>query len=387
MKVKVSFFGLSDMLKFKNLKKNRLEAINNSKVKEYKSYRVNELADYYHPHKQYLKIDKIVEENNDTKSFYLVPDGETTKLAYFKSGSYVSLFVNVDNNIVSRAYAISSSPSEALKGIYRITIKRKEGGYLSNYLLDNAKVGDKLFASEPGGFLTHSSIRDANDVIAVAGGVGITPFISMANAIKDGIEHFNLTILYGVNFLKDVILKDELDELTKTCNKVKVVYVVCNETVEGCEKGFITADIIKKYAPSDKPYSVFVSGPNAMFDFLAGEFKKLNLPNKYIRLEKSPETLSLGNKEFNLVVHMEDQTFNLIAKQNETVLNALERNDVLIRSKCHLGGCGFCRSKIIKGEIQTTKLNKQADIDKKFGYFHPCCSYPMSDLEIEVYKY
>ena len=36
MKVKVSFFGLSDMLKFKNLKKNRLEAINNSKVKEYK---------------------------------------------------------------------------------------------------------------------------------------------------------------------------------------------------------------------------------------------------------------------------------------------------------------------------------------------------------------
>ena len=387
MKVKVSFFGLSDMLKFKNLKKNRLEAINNSKVKEYKSYRVNELADYYHPRKQYLKIDKIVEENNDTKSFYLVPDGETTKLAYFKSGSYVSLFVNVDNNIVSRAYAISSSPSEALKGVYRITIKSKEGGYLSNYLLDKAKVGDKLFASEPGGFLTHSSIRDANDVIAVAGGVGITPFISMANAIKDGIEHFNLTILYGVNSLKDVILKDELDELTKTCDKVKVVYVVCNETVEGCEKGFITADIIKKYAPSDKPYSVFVSGPNAMFDFLAGEFKKLNLPNKYIRLEKSPETLSLGNKEFNLVVHMEDQTFNLIAKQNETVLNALERNDVLIRSKCHLGGCGFCRSKIIKGEIQTTKLNKQADIDKKFGYFHPCCSYPMSDLEIEVYKY
>ena len=387
MKVKVSFFGLSDMLKFKNLKKNRLEAIDNSKVKEYESYRINELANYYHPHKQYLKIDKIVEENKDTKSFYLVPDGETKKLAYFKSGSYVSLFVNVENNIVSRAYAISSSPSEALKGVYRITIKRKEGGYLSNYFLDKAKVGDKLFASEPGGFLTYSSIRDEKDVIAIAGGVGITPFISMANAIKDGIEKFNLTILYGVNSLSDVILKDELDALTKATDKVKVVYVVYNETIEGCEKGYITSEIIKKYAPNDKPYSVFVSGPNAMFDFLNGEFKKLNLDNKHIRLEKSPETLALGDKTFNLVVHMEDQVFNLKAKQSETVLNALERNDVLIRSKCHLGGCGFCRSKILKGEIQTTKLNKQADIDKKFGYFHPCCSYPMSDLEIEVYKY
>ena len=55
----------------------------------------------------------------------------------------------------------------------------------------------------------------------------------MANAIKDGIEKFNLTILYGVNSLSDVILKDELDALTRVTDKVKVVYVVCNETIEG----------------------------------------------------------------------------------------------------------------------------------------------------------
>lgn len=388
MKVKVSFFGLSDMLKFKNLKKNRLEAIENSSEKNYKEYKINELAHYYHPKKQFVVIDKIVDENNDTKSFILKPDGiETKKLAFFKAGSYVSIFFNVDNNIVSRAYAISSSPKEALEGKYRITIKRKKDGYLSNFLLDEAKVGDKFFTSEPGGFLTYNCIRDAKNVVALAGGTGITPFISMANAIKDGIEDFNLTILYGVNKLSDVICKTELDEITKATNKVKVVYVVKDEKVEGCETGLLYADTIKKYAPSNEPFSVFVSGPNPMFDFLANELPKLNLASKYIRMEKSPATLDLPEHKFKIEVHMENEVFNIDAKGNETVLNALERADILIRSKCHLGGCGFCRSKLLNGTISTTKLNKQSKMDKELGYFHPCCSYPTSDLVIEVYKY
>ena len=254
MKVKVSLIGVLDMLKFKNLKKNRLNAINNSEIKPYKEYEVNKLADYYHPKKQYLIIKEIVEENKDTKSFYLIPDEEyNDKLAYFKSGSYISLFVNVDNNIVSRAYAISSSPKQALENIYRITVKRKEDGYLSNYLLDKAKVGDKLFASEPGGFLTYSSIRDAKNVIAIAGGIGITPFISMAKAINDGIEDFNLTIIYGVNKVSDIIFKNELDNLSSN-SKIKVIYVIRDEEVSNCEKGLISAEIIKKYAPKDEKY-------------------------------------------------------------------------------------------------------------------------------------
>ena len=389
MKVKVSFIGLMDMLKFKHLKRDRLEAIRSTEIKPLKHYPVNDLADYYHPLKQYLKIAEIKEENKDTKSFVLVPDGEKSKkLAFFKAGSYISLYFKVGDSIASRAYAISSSPKEALEGKYRITIKRKVGGFLSSYMLDHAKVGDELFSTDPAGFLTYNSIRDAKNVIALAGGTGITPFISMANAIKDGIEDFNLTILYGVNKLEDAILKDELESIEKATSKVKVIYVIKDEEVKGAEKGLLTYETIKKYLPSnDEKYSIFISGPNAMFDFLEGELKKLNIENKFIRKEKSPETLNVGDKVFDILVHMEDETFTIKAKQDETVLNALERSGIVIRSKCHLGGCGFCRSRILKGEIATTKLNSQAEIDKKLHFFHPCCSYPMSDMEIEVYKY
>lgn len=391
MKVKVSLIGLADMLKFKHLKDNRLKAIDETQIKPIQRHKINDLADYYHPKKQYLVLDKIVDENETTKSFLFKPDESmgTKKLAYFKSGSYVSLYVKIGDSIASRAYAISSSPKEALEGIYRITIKRKEGGFVSEYMLDQAKVGDKMYCTEPGGFLTYDRLRDAKHVVAIAGGTGITPFVSIANAIKDGIEDFDLTILYGVNKFSDRIFGEELDEIMKATDKVKVVYVTADKRSKGDEYGYVTAEIIKKYAPKKEPYSVFVSGPNGLFSFLETQLPELKLEQKYIRLEKSPMTLTPEDpeKEYEITVHIEGEAKTIKAKANETILNALERSDIAIRAKCHLGGCGYCRSRLLKGTVACTKLNKQSDLDKKLGYIHPCCTYPTSDLEIEVYKY
>ena len=389
MKVKVGLIGLFDMLKFKNLGKNREEMILKSSNKELPyDYKVNELARVYHPYKQYLKIKDIKDENEDTKTFTLIPDEEKTlELAPFKAGSYISIYVKTNDNIVSRAYSLSSSPKEALNNIYKITIKKKPDGYLSNYLFNNAKVGDKLFATEPGGNLTYNKLRDSKNVIAIAGGVGITPFISMAKAINEGSENFNLTILYGIRTTKDIIFKNELDELTKNNSNIKIVYVFSDEKVEGYPFGFIGSELIKNYLSKDEPTSVFASGPEALLTYLDKELPLLKLEQKYIRIERSPISLDLESKEYNLTIHSENNTYEIKAKGNETLLEAFERNNLIIRAKCHLGGCGYCRTKLIKGTYVATKYLKLKDIDKEFNYIHPCCSYPTSDMELEIFPY
>ena len=386
MKVKVSLFGLTDMLRFKNLAKNRLEAIENTKAEKLPDYPINDLAKYYHPYKQHLLIKDIREENETSKTFVLVPDAAegTSKLAPFKAGSYISLYVDVHGEFISRAYAVSSSPEDAEKGIYEITVKRKEGGIVSGYLLDEAKIGDKLFSTEPGGFLTYDGLRDAKDVVAVAGGTGITPFVSMAKAISEGSEDFSLTILYGVKKESDIIYRAFLDGLK---GKVKVVYVLEEGELPGAEKGLIGADLIRKYAPKGKAYSVFASGPNGLLDHMEKEVAKLGLPKKYFRLERSPFTLEGDKNVYKMKVHVEGEVVEATARGDETVLAALERAHVVIRAKCHLGSCGYCRSRLLSGEIKTTKLSKVTNVDKDLHYFHPCCSYPVSDIEVEVYPY
>ena len=389
MNVKVGLIGVFDMLKFKNLRKNRAEMIASAEAKPLPgTYRVNELAKRLHPAAQYLKIAEIVQETHDAKSFVLVPDEEagTRELAPFKAGSYINVRTTLAGSVARRTYSLSSSPKEALEGKYRITVKLKEGGFLSAWLHNEAKVGDKLTATEPGGHVTHSGIRDCKKVVALAGGSGITPFMSMAKAIDEGTEDFEMTLLYGARTEADLVFRSDFDAIAARCPKVKVVYVLSEEQKEGFEAGFITAELIKKCAGAEQ-FSIYAVGPGAMCDFLDRELPKLGLAQKFIRMERTEDVCDAGEvKDYTLTVHYRDELHTIPARSDETVLTAFERAGLAVNNKCRVGYCGFCRSRLVKGEYHANRYEQLRIADKQFHYFHPCCSYPMSDMEIEVYS-
>lgn len=389
MNVKVGLIGVFDMLKFKNLRKNRAEMIASAEAKPLPgTYRVNELAKRLHPTAQYLKIAEIVQETHDAKSFVLVPDEEagTRELAPFKAGSYINVRTTLAGSVARRTYSLSSSPKEALEGKYRITVKLKEGGFLSAWLHNEAKVGDKLTATEPGGHVTHSGIRDCKKVVALAGGSGITPFMSMAKAIDEGTEDFEMTLLYGARTEADLVFRADFDAIAARCPKVKVVYVLSEEQKEGFEAGFITAELIKRYAGAEQ-FSIYAVGPGAMCDFLDRELPKLGLAQKFIRMERTEDVCDAGEvKDYTLTVHYRDELHTIPARSDETVLTAFERAGLAVNNKCRVGYCGFCRSRLVKGEYHANRYEQLRIADKQFHYFHPCCSYPMSDMEIEVYS-
>ena len=78
-------------------------------------------------------------------------------------------------------------------------------------MIDNLKVGDKVIVSDPQGQFYYEDLRDSKHVIALAGGSGITPFLSMAAAIAEGSEDFNLTILFGSRTQEQILFKEELE--------------------------------------------------------------------------------------------------------------------------------------------------------------------------------
>ena len=168
------------------------------------------IAKALHPKRQYLKVASVLQRADDCKSFTLVPDEErgTKALAYFGAGKYLTVFETVEGMPITRAYSISSSPKDALEGRYVLTIKLVEGGLMSRYILDNWDVGTKVEVSAPSGNFEYQPIRDAQKVICLAGGSGITPFVSMANAIADGDEDFELTLLYGSRNYDNILFRD-----------------------------------------------------------------------------------------------------------------------------------------------------------------------------------
>ncbi|MDY4488593.1 MAG: 2Fe-2S iron-sulfur cluster-binding protein [Candidatus Limivicinus sp.] len=363
-------------------------------------YNANILAKSLHPAVQHVKIAKV-EDHGGAKSFTLVPDKArgTEKMAYFRASQYVSVSLNIDGAPVNKPYTIRSNPKDALGSgdtSYTLTIKLTDPAYASAHILSTWKEGDQVDISGPLGDFYYQNLRDAKQVVAIAGGSGITPFYSMAAAIADGIEDFDLTILYGSRTADGILLKDEIEAVAaRSKGRVKVIHVLSHEEKEGFEHGFITAELIRKYAPQGD-YSVFMCGPKAMYTFEEGEMKKLGLPKRRYRMEMSGDYLgaaqnadfpgSKKGKVFTLTVDIRGEKQTIPCKAEESLLWAMEQAGIKAPSHCRSGECGWCHSRLVSGDVY---IPEDADgrrmADKKFGWIHPCCSFPLSDIELAIY--
>ncbi len=401
-KYKYSRKGLKGLTPFPFLGevKTRLKAIDAAPATIPQSvFNANVLSARLHPSVQHVVIAEVT-DHGDAKSFKLVPDTErgTREMAYFRASQYVSVALNIDGAPVNKPYTVRSSPKDALGSentSYTLTIKRTDPAYASAHVLSTWKEGDRVDISGPLGDFYYQNLRDAKHVVAIAGGSGITPFYSMASAIADGIEDFDMTILYGSRSSEGILLKDEIERVAaRSGGRVKVVHVLSHEEKEGFEHGFIGAEMIKKYAPADD-YSVFMCGPKAMYDFEEGEMKKLGLPKRRWRMEMSGDYMGAVENEdfpkekcgsFSLTVVIRGEKQIVPCRAEESLLWAMERAGIKAPSHCRSGECGWCHSRLISGEVY---IPEDADgrrlADKKFGWVHPCCTFPLGDIELEVF--
>jgi ferredoxin len=141
--------------------------------------------------------------------------------------------------------------------------------------------------------------------------------------------------------------------------------------------------------------SFFICGPQVMYEFIDEELKKLNVIPKRIRNEVYGQVKNVNscvgypqkliNKTFSIKVEIGNQETEILGLVNESILVALEKAKLAPPSSCRSGSCGYCRSQLISGEIF---VNLREDgrrlADKNRGFFHPCSSYPVSDIHIIV---
>lgn len=398
LNVNIRPIGFLDLLAFKKLipsRKKRIARAPSTSIDN--APPVNALADRLHPGAQYLEVAEIKQETLDVRTFRLIPDSGlgSKELAIFRPGQYLSFSFEIEGSSVTRPYSISSSPSEALKGYYEVTVKRNDGGFVSNYIWENWHVGSKVQCSAPEGYFYYNALRDSRNIVGIAGGCGITPFYSMAKSIAEGTLDAELTIFYGSRAIDEIVFDKEFKLLEEASNgRIKVINVLSDEENESCEHGFITADLIRKYVDPDN-CSFFICGPQAMYEFVRREIKKFNVRDKFIRWElfgeiKNPEESAGFPREkagqtFNMTVHMGSAIKVIPASSGESLLVAMERAGMNPPSVCRSGACGYCRSLLVKGDIFIPEDETgRRHADKQFGYIHPCGSFPLSDVEIII---
>ncbi len=342
-----------------------------------------------HPATMRLKVSRIIQETPSAKTFRLV--SQDGYLPPFQAGQYISIIFDISEIRTSRPFSISSSPTQT--GYYDITVRRVENGLVSNYLLDTVKNGDTFESSGPCGTFVFNPIIHDSTMVCIAGGSGITPFMSMIREITDcGLDR-TVYLFYGNRELKDIIFHEELTRISNDFLNIFYIPVIENVSKDftgAC--GLITSQLLNDTLKKHSNKSFFLCGPQGMYDFCLPQLDHLGIPKRKIRQEVYGPSVDIFDYPGWPKEIKKKDTFKISVKgrsaikaaAGDSLLSSLEKNKILVPSICRSGGCSMCRVKVLSGKVfQPAGVPVRAS-DKQFGYVHSCMSFPVEDLEILV---
>lgn len=317
------------------------------------------------------RVVRIEDVSSVIRSFYLEPaDGDV--LLPFEAGQFLTIRVTPESEKtpVTRTYTVSSSPGDPF---YRLSIKRESGGHVSPHLHEVLKPGDVIEAIAPRGdfFIDADETRPA---VLLAGGVGVTPMISMAHHIvKAGqrTRHYRpLTVFHAAQTTNQRAFASEFQDLEKQSNGAISYHSYISRPAED-EKagndfsgtGYLTADILRRTLALDD-YDFYLCGPGAFMQALYDILRSLGVRDARVFAEAfGPASLmrlpdkgaSSGNAEAeadNAIIKFARSDFEQPwSRGGETLLETAEAHGLIPEFSCRSGSCGTCAVKLKSGSV------------------------------------
>ena len=222
------------------------------------------------------KITEIIPRTADVTSFRFPRPTELT----YKPGQYFMIKINQNDKELTHHFSFSSSPSQ--KEYFEFTKKLTDHEY--SLALKAAKVGDWASIDAPYGQFTFEG--EYPKICLLAGGIGITPFISICKYATDKHLDSKITQFYGCRTETDIAFKEEFERMQNENRNLKMVCIVNQPTTlwRG-ETGIINAEMIKKALPDYKETMFYTCGPPPMVKAMETIIESLGLTKTQMRQE------------------------------------------------------------------------------------------------------
>lgn len=342
---------------------------------------------------------RIEDPNAQMCSFYLVPH-DSKPIPSFDPGQFLTFQLHIPNQPkpVIRCYSLSDSPQP---DHYRVTIKRvgpprdkpnAPPGVSSNFFHDHVQEGSILDVKAPAGSF-HLNMSNDAPVVLIGGGVGLTPVLSMLNAIVVSGDDRETWLFYGLRNKGEHAMKAHLETIAREHPNVHL-HVCYSSPAESDVAGtdyhhaeWVSVDLFRRLLPSNN-YDFFMCGPGPMMESLVKDLDSWEVPKERIHLEKfGPASTKKTKKAVDPTSTGPMVTFKKSVKavawdsSAEHIWEFANANDVRIDSGCLEGNCGTCMTAILSGQVQYTK---EPSADCEEGSCLVCCCVPKGKLVLDI---
>ncbi|MEM9895716.1 MAG: fatty acid desaturase [Bacteroidota bacterium] len=313
-----------------------------------------------------LIVAEVEEVAKGIKTFRFVsPDN--TALPAFEAGAHIQ--IKLPSGKI-RSYSLVNAPHE--KNFYQIAVKREDKfGSGSVELHDQVEPGTLLEVKPPKNNFT--LYENANRYVLIAGGIGITPMISMAHRLTELEKPF------------------EFHVCSKRVDEIPFQYELKNWSFAPCVEFHLdknkrsTLPINTALADAKADSLIYMCGPSGFMEFVHTEALLRGWKKNQIIQESfsAPSSKNQDNKAFDIQLTKSNKSLSVAA--DETIIDALLKNNVKIEYSCLQGTCGSCITNISHGSIdhRDAVLSEQEKCDGKL--ICPCVSRAVGDkLELQL---
>ena len=346
--------------------------------------------------------DRRSEANGSICSFYLKPR-DKRPLPPFRPGQYLTFRLHLpdDKKPLIRCYSLSDS---CKSDYYRVTIKKLPPphdkpelppGRASSYFHDRLAVGDILDVKAPTGHFFLDSSRET-PIVLIAGGVGITPLLSMLNAVVESGLRREVWFFLGVRNSREHPMKVHLETLARENENVHLC-VCYSEPTADCvpgrdyhRAGHVDVELIKPLLSSNN-YAFYLCGPPPMMTALHEQLQDWGVPERRINYEAfGPATVKRLKESHEPAPAAQQAVTVTFAKSHKTVkwdpaadslLDFAEDQGISIDHGCRAGNCGTCLTAIRSGEVDY--VGTPGEMPEQ-GSCLVCLTVPKSDLELDA---
>jgi ferredoxin-NADP reductase len=339
-------------------------------------------------------VGSIVTETPSVKTFRLLPAANDRFLPFtFVPGQFLNVAFGIGGARMNRSYSISSSPTQ--REYVELTIRREPRGAVSRHIVDLLKVGDQVDAGGPVGRFTFTG-TDADSIVLIAGGVGITPMMSVTRYLTEQSWAGDIFFIYTCRTPADCIFADEVAALQRLNPKLRVAVTISK--AEGTDwkghRGRITKEWLTQTVPDLASRRTHLCGPPSMMDAVQAIFTELGVPPDRVKTEAfgaiKPTPAAAGATAkptapaTGPLVMFSNNNKSAKIHVDQTILELSEELAIGIEFSCRVGTCGVCKVKMTSGEVEMAVQDALDADDKANGIILACQAKPQGDVAVEA---
>jgi ferredoxin-NADP reductase len=329
----------------------------------------------YHP----LRVKEVVRETHDACSFVLDVPPDLAETFRYRPGQFCTFRVHVDDEEQFRSYSMSSAPETDAD--LTVTVKRVQGGVVSNYLLDHVSAGVVLELTKPAGVFCPQDA--ARPVVGLCGGSGITPIMSITKHVLSASER-PIRLLYANRDASSVIFDEALAGL-QADHPDRLELRHHHDSVAG----FLGPEDVAGFVGADLDADFYICGPGPFMDLAETVLTGLGVAPERIFIERF--LVELQEKEAvaeeaggavtedmpgEVTVTLNRKTVVVAYQRGDTLLETARRGGLRPPFSCESGNCATCMAFLKEGSAVMRANNALTPEEVEEGWILTCQGLP-----------